>query len=53
MMTNQETEDIKVVLDYMWKDEENHYQCAPCKSHIFVILKKLAKRIGYQGAKNE
>ena len=48
MMTNTEKEDIKVILDYMWKDEAAHYQAAPCKNHIFVILRKLAKRVGYE-----
>lgn len=47
-MTNQEKKQIKTLLDYMWADEETHYQALPRKDHIFVILKSLAKRIGYK-----
>ena len=50
-MTNQEKDDINALLGYLWRDEERHYQCGPCKDHIFVILKRLAKGIGYQVAK--
>ena len=48
MMTDKENEDIKVILDYMWKDEETHYQSGPCKNHIFVVLRRLAKKVGYR-----
>jgi hypothetical protein len=48
MMTNREKEDIKIILDYMWLDEEKHYQSGPCNDHIFVVLKRLAKKIKYQ-----
>ena len=51
MMTNKEKkEDIKVLLDYMWRDEETHYQSAPSKNHIFVVLRRLAKGVGYKMA---
>ena len=26
MMTKQEEKDIKIVLDYLWQDEQKHYQ---------------------------
>lgn len=45
-------EDIKIILDYLWRDEEKHYQESwPCRKHIFVVLKRLAKRIWYQVTK--
>ena len=47
-MTNKEKEDIKILLDYMWKDEEIHYEALPQENHIFVVLKRLAERVGYQ-----
>lgn len=49
-MTDTEKEDIKVLLDYMWRDEEAHYQSAPSNKHIFIILKRLAKKIGHEVA---
>lgn len=49
-MTNQEKKEIKTLLDYMWSDEETHYQSSPRKDHIFVVLKSLAKRIDYEAA---
>ncbi|MDP2924530.1 MAG: hypothetical protein Q8O30_12585 [Candidatus Omnitrophota bacterium] len=48
MIANREKEDIKALLDYTWVDEEKHYQSGPSKDHIFIVLKRLAKRIGYQ-----
>lgn len=52
MMTIREKEDIKIILDYLWRDEEKHYQeFWPCRKHIFVVLRRLAKRIGYQVTK--
>jgi uncharacterized protein YdaU (DUF1376 family) len=50
MMSKKEKKDVKVVLEYMWRDEERHYQEGPCKNHIFVILRRLAKRVGFEGA---
>lgn len=49
-MTDREKEDIKALLDYMWRDEEAHYQSAPCNNHIFIILKRLAKKVGHEVA---
>lgn len=38
-------EDIKIVLDYLWADEEKHYRCAPSKKHIFLVLRRLARDV--------
>lgn len=48
MMTNKEREDIKIILGYLWRDEERHYQSAPCKNHIFLVLKRLARIVGHE-----
>ncbi|GEM_PF-1714619 len=48
MADEQMAEDIKAVLDYLWKDEQKHYQENPCKEHIYSVLRRLAKRIGYK-----
>jgi len=48
MMTAKEKEDIKIILDYNWYDEKRHYQCAPRKNHIFIVLRRLAKSIEYK-----
>ena len=47
MMTKQEEKDIRIVLDYLLLDEQKHYQEGSCKKHIYSVLKRLAKRIGY------
>ncbi|MBU2101971.1 MAG: hypothetical protein KKF80_01095 [Candidatus Omnitrophica bacterium] len=48
MMTKREEKDVRALLDYTWADEEKHYQSGPSKDHIFIVLKRLAKKIGYQ-----
>jgi hypothetical protein len=49
MMTTREKEDIKIMLEYFWEDEERHYQeSLPCRKHIFVVLRRLAKSIEHQ-----
>lgn len=47
-MSDREKVDLKLLLDYMWSDEETHYLSSPRKNHIFVVLKRLAKRVGYK-----
>ena len=32
---------IKKVVDYLWNDEEKHYEENPETNHIFLILKEL------------
>lgn len=43
-------QDIKLLLNYLWKDEERHFQeCGEdTKGHIFLALKRLAKGVGYK-----
>lgn len=48
MMTKKEKEDVLIVLDYLWKDEEHYYYSNPCKNHIFSVLKRLTKSVGYE-----
>ena len=44
MVDNQLKEDIKAVVDYLWKDEERNYQESDYpKNHIFRTVKRLAK----------
>jgi hypothetical protein len=45
-MTKQEKEDLKIVLNYLWRDEQKHYQENPSKDHIYIVLRRLAKKIG-------
>ena len=47
-MTKQEKEDLKTVLNYLWRDEQKHYQENPCKNHIYSVLRRLAQRIKYK-----
>ena len=36
-------QDIKTVVDYLWRDEERHYlESGYVKDHIFRVLKRLA-----------
>ena len=50
MKDKQTVEDIKAVLDYLWKDEEGHYAGWRARTHIFVTLRRLAKKVGYEHA---
>ena len=47
-MTKQEKEDLKIVLHYLWRDEQKHYQETPAQNHIYLVLRRLAKRIEYK-----
>ena len=41
--------DLKIVLEYLWRDEERNYsESRYPKNHIFCVLKKLAKAIKYE-----
>ena len=44
---NQVKNDIRTVLDYLWPDEKKDYQTNPSKKHVFIVLKRLAKNVGY------
>ena len=50
MINEQVKQNIKIVLDYLWHDEEKHYQELGGfpKEHIFRVLKKLAKDVGHK-----
>ncbi len=44
MLDKQIKRDIKIVLDYLWHDEERHYlESGYCKKHIFRVLKRLSE----------
>lgn len=46
-MTKQFKKDMKVMLDYLWRDERNHYLCNRSRDHIYIILRRLAKAVGH------
>ncbi len=50
MINEQVRQNIKIVLDYLWHDEEKHYQEleGSSKEHIFRVLEKLAKDVGHK-----
>lgn len=50
MKDEQMVEDIKAVLDYLWKDEERHYAEGRSRTHIFITLRRLAEKVGYKYA---
>ncbi len=37
--------DLSVLLDYLWQDEKNHYEASPAKNHIYLRMKRLAKKV--------
>ena len=41
-------DDLAFLLDYLWHDEEKDYGCNRAKNHVFVIMKRVAKKIGYR-----
>lgn len=48
-MNKQTKQDIKIVIDYLWKDEERHYlESNYDEKHIFRVLKRLAKAIEFE-----
>ena len=50
MLDKQTRQDIKIVLDYLWHDEERHYRewGGYPKGHIFRVLKRLANVVKYE-----
>jgi len=49
MSIEQAEKDLKVVLEYLWHDEERSYsETGYRKNHIFRVLKRLAKTIKYE-----
>jgi len=49
-MSKRLRKDLQIVLDYLWYDEKKHYQCGPSKKHIYIVLRRLAKEIGYRAS---
>jgi hypothetical protein len=46
LLSDDEREDIKEVLDYLWDDEERHYEeSGKPDNHIFTVLKRLKASI--------
>ena len=44
LLDKQTKQDIQIVLDYLWCDEERHHlESGHSKKHIFRVLKRLAK----------
>ena len=41
-LTNEQRSDIRAIIDYLWKDEERHYEESERPlNHIFNIMKRL------------
>lgn len=40
--------DIKKLVDYVYHDEKLHYMAQPSRDHIYLIIRRLAKQIGYR-----
>jgi len=45
-------EALRAVLDYLWLDEIADYQSSPRPGHIFLALKSIAEKIGYEDSAN-
>lgn len=49
MKDNKIKGDIKIILEYLWHDEERNYaECGYSRKHIFCVMKRLAKVIDYE-----
>ena len=45
-LPSQVKQDIKIVVDYLWHDEERHYRESDYdRRHIFRVLKRLAMAV--------
>lgn len=40
-------DDLKQLLDYVYRDEQKHCIGGPSRNHIYLIIRRLAKHIGY------
>ncbi len=40
-------DDLKQLLDYVYRDEQKHYMDCPSRNHIYPVIRRLAKHIGY------
>jgi len=36
---------IRILIDYNWKEEKNHYEENPSENHIFLIIERLKKLV--------
>ena len=46
LLTDEQREAIREVLNYLWEDEKRHYEeCEEPENHIFLILKQLKDSI--------
>lgn len=46
ILTDENKDDIKRVIDYLWGDEERHFEENDCPDdHIFLILKRLKEMV--------
>lgn len=49
ILAQQIKNDLKIVLGYLWRDEEKHYsESRYRKNHIFLALKRLAKIVEHE-----
>ena len=48
MKTKKLKEDLAKLLDYLWDDESKHFVENKSRDHIFLVMKKLAKKINFQ-----
>jgi len=49
MVDNKTKKDIRIVLEYLWRDEKRHYaEWGYTRNHIFCVLKRLAKAVKYE-----
>lgn len=40
-------DDLKQLLDYVYYDERKDYMCCPSRNHIYPVIQRLARHIGY------
>ena len=40
-------DDLRKLLDYVYYDERKHYIGCPSQDHVYLIIRRLAKHIGY------
>ncbi len=40
-------DDLRQLLGYLYHDEQKHYMGCPSRDHIYLVIRRLAKHIGY------
>jgi hypothetical protein len=48
LVSNEFKNDLAILLNYLWDDERLHYMAEPSKEHIYLIMRKLAKEVGFK-----